>query len=328
VRKFLVFLSLWLGLEAGVFAAETFVLTDGASMSGEIVKFDDYEVMIHNTTADTYTNITWPRFSQDTLKQLTENPKYRLLAAPFVEPTAESQPAKPSLPYKYNQPLKLPEHPSILGGMFESSLGLFILLVIYGANLYAAYEVAVVRGKPVGAVMGLSAVLPIAGPIIFLAQPVTTATDEEPVEGMPPEGAGAPAGGPAAAMASSANAPASGPASGVAPAIPPHEEIQIVSASWQPSQEEKKPQPQVFARGKFTLNRRFIETKFASFVGEPKGEAKSFSMEIKTLKDTIAVESIKLVGPTELILETPTGQVTVPFSDIMEFKLIPRPPTA
>jgi hypothetical protein len=212
--------------------------------------------------------------------------------------------------------------------MFESSLGLFILLVIYGANLYAAYEVAVVRGKPVGAVMGLSAVLPIAGPIIFLAQPVTTATDEEPVEGMPPEGAGAPAGGPAAAMASSANAPASGPASGVAPAIPPHEEIQIVSASWQPSQEEKKPQPQVFARGKFTLNRRFIETKFASFVGEPKGEAKSFSMEIKTLKDTIAVESIKLVGPTELILETPTGQVTVPFSDIMEFKLIPRPPTA
>jgi hypothetical protein len=90
------------------------------------------------------------------------------------------------------------------------------------------------------------------------------------------------------------------------------------------SQEEKKPQPQVFSRGKFTFNKRFIETKFAGFIGEPKGDAKTFTMEIKTLKETIAVECIKQVGATEAILETPNGQVTVPFADIQEIKLNPK----
>ena len=95
-------------------------------------------------------------------------------------------------------------------------------------------------------------------------------------------------------------------------------------ASWQPSQEEKKPQAQVFSRGKFTFNKRFIETKFAGFIGEPKGDAKNFNMEIKTLKETIAVECIKQVGAAEAILETPNGQLTLAFSDIQEIKLNPK----
>lgn len=48
-------------------------------------------------------------------------------------------------------------------------------------------------------------------------------------------------------------------------------------------------------------------------------------MEIKTLKDTLAVECIKQMTPTEAILETATGQVTVPVADIQEIKLIPKP---
>ena len=103
------------------------------------------------------------------------------------------------------------------------------------------------------------------------------------------------------------------------------EEIQIVSASWQGQPEEKKPQSQVFSRGKFTLNKRFIETKFAGFIGEPKGDAKNFNLEIRTLKEAIPVECIKQVGASEAIVETPTGQVTVGFADILEFKLIPKP---
>jgi len=98
-----------------------------------------------------------------------------------------------------------------------------------------------------------------------------------------------------------------------------------VSSSWQPSQEEKKPQPQVFARGKFTFNKRFIETKFANFIGEAKGDAKNFTMELKTLKETIAVECIKEAGPVEVILETATTQISVPYADIQEIKLMPKP---
>jgi hypothetical protein len=311
VHKLLIFLSAWLCLTAGVLAADTFTLANGASLSGDIVKFDDYDAMIH-TSADTYTNIQWPQFSQDTLKQLSANPKYRALATPFIAPMAGDVPPPPSVsikePVRMKSPAKL--HPSIIGGLVSSSLGLFLLFLIYAANLYAAFEVAVVRGKPVAVVMAISAVLPIAGPAIFLLQPAgTTAAVEEPLENFPPGEAPPPGVGPA------------GAAPGGAP-----EDIQIVSASWQPSQEEKKPkaQPQVFSRGKFTFNKRFIETKFANYIGDPKAEAKNFNMEIKTLKDTFAVECIKQIGPTEAILETPNGQTTVAFGDIQEIKLIPK----
>lgn len=302
MRKLLILFSLWLGLAASVFAAETWTLTDGTSVSGDIVsgKIDDNGVMIH-TTADAYTTYAWARFSQDALKQLSANPKVKPFVDPFIEPTATEHPPKPEIKVNPVTRMALPENPSIFGGILHSSLGLFILLVIYAANLYAAYEVAVVRGKPIGVVMGLSAVLPIAGPIIFLSQPIKTepVVEEVTAEGVPP----------------------------TAPSGSPANEIQIVSASWSSSAspEEKKPQPQVFSRGKFTLNKRFIETKFAGFIGEPKGDAKNFTMEIKTLKDTIAVESIKQVGATEAILETPNGQLTVPFADILEFKLNPKP---
>jgi hypothetical protein len=301
VRKFVTFICLWLGLTAGVFAAENYTLADGTALTGDIVKFDDREAMIH-TTDDAFTNIAWPQFSQDSLKQLATVPKYMMLAAPFIQPTPSDRP-KPVIQVNYQQQVTLPEHPSIIGGLFQSPLGLFILLIVYAANLYAAYEIAVVRGKPIGAVMGVSAVLPIAGPIIFLAQPVQAPPAEEaPPEELPPDGSA-----PAAA------APGSNP-----------EDIQIVSASWQPSQEEKKPQSQVFSRGKFTLNKRFIETKFAGFIGEPKGDALTFTMEIRTLKTPIAVECIKQLTTTEVIVETPTGQLTVPFADILEFKLTPK----
>ena len=172
VRKFLIIFSLWLGLTAGVYAAETFTLTDGSSVSGDIVKSGDYDVMIH-TSADTFTNYTWPQFSQDTLKQLAANPKYAGWATPFIEP-ATAQAAPPEITVRSRSPrMTSPEalHPSLLGGIVTSSLGLFLLLLVYAANLYAAFEVAVVRGKPIPVVMGLSAVLPIIRPIIFLSQP-------------------------------------------------------------------------------------------------------------------------------------------------------------
>ena len=306
MSKSLILLSLWLGLAASILAAETWTLTDGTSVSGDIVmgKVDDHGMMIH-TTADAYTTFEWARFSQDALKQLAANPKIKPFVDPFINPTESERPPKPATIVNEVTRLKSPAelNPSVFGGLLHSSVGLFILFVIYLANLYAAFEVAVVRGKPVGLVIGLSALLPIAGPIIFLLQPMKpTATEEEP------SGEAAP--------------------NGPTPAAPtpgsPADEIQIVAASWQPSQEEKKPQPQTFSRGKFTLNKRFIETKFAGFMGEPKGDALKFSMEIKTLKDTLAVEGIKQLSASEAILETPNGQVTVPLGDIQEIRLIPK----
>lgn len=299
MRKILFLLSLVLVVALGAAAAETLTLTDGATFTGEITKTDDNGLILR-LPGDTYaaTNLLWSRLSQASLKQLTANPKIKPFAEVFIEPDASHRPTKPEIQINPVTRLIKPENPSLFGGMLGSPLGLFILLVIYAANLYAALQVAVVRARPVAQVIGLSAVLPIIGPAIFLALPIKMAAT--PVEN---------------------DFAAPGGTAGAA-ALRTPDEIQIVEP-WR--REEKKPEAQIFARGKFTFNKRFVETKFAGFVGVPKGDALKFSMEVKTASQQFAVEHILQVAATDVMFETVTsGQVTVALNDILEIKLTPK----
>ena len=70
--------------------------------------------------------------------------------------------------------LELPPQGSLFATLLSSSVGFVALLLIYAANIYAAYEIAIVRARPIGMVMGVAAVLPILGPIIFLSLPMRT----------------------------------------------------------------------------------------------------------------------------------------------------------
>ena len=80
-----------------------------------------------------------------------------------------------------------------------------------------------------------------------------------------------------------------------------------------------------FCARKFTFNKRFVETKFAGYIGEPKGDALKFSMEVKTATQHFAVERILQVAMTDVIFETTQpAQVTVALNDILEIKLIPK----
>ena len=283
---------------ASATAAETLTLTDGSTQVGDIVKFDDNGLMLRGA-GDAYVTVPWGKLSQDSLKHLTENPKIKPLVEVFIAPDESQRPAKPEIKVNAVTRLEHPANPSLFGGLTGSPVGLFILLVLYLANLYAAFEVSVVRARPAVQVIGLSAVLPIIGPVIFLAMPMK-------VEAPPEENVFA--------------APA-GTAAAAAQRTP--EEIQIVEASWR--QEDKKPEAQIFARGKFTFNKRFVETKFAGFIGELKGEALNFSMEVKTASTQFAVERIQQVAATDVIFETvQSGQVTVPLADILEIKLTPK----
>lgn len=329
MRKFLVILSVWLGLTAGLQAADTFTLTDGTTVNGDIVKFDDYNAMIR-TTEDNYTNITWPRFSQDTLKQLAANSKFKALAEPFIAPvpaTPATLKTTPSVTRSLPAPDKL--HPALIAGLLHSSLGLFLLLVIYAANLFAAFEIALFRAKAPGVVLAVSAILPVVGPILFLAlrTEITSA-----VETAPQEPAEAPAHGASGTAPAATPPPRSAPRSPTPDPAAAHTEVsgsrpddEPPTSSWSITADQKKPEPQVFARGKFTFNKRFIETKFAGFVGDPTGDARNFSMEIKTAKGILFVEIIKQTAQTEAIVETPQGQVTLAYSEILEIKLIPKP---
>ena len=300
MRKILFILGLWLGVATFALAAETYTLTEGGSLTGEITKADDNGVMIH-TPEEVYTNVPWARFSQDALKQLLASPKIKKeFVEPFIAPDESQRPQKPEIQVNAVTRMERPANPSLLGGLMKSSMGLFILLVLYGANLYAAYEISIVKARSVAQVMGLSAVLPVIGPVIFLIRPMQmeAAPEEKADEALAAE---------------------------VAAAQGPQDEIQIAEASWKKPTAEKKPEAQIFSRGKFTFNKRFIETRFGDFTGTAQGGlAQKFTMSVRTMKEQLNVERIAQVAQTEIIFETPNGQVTVQMADIQEIKLNPK----
>jgi hypothetical protein len=302
VRKLLFLLSFWLAVVFSAAAAEpvSLTFTEGGSVSGDIIKLDDNGLMLR-VAGENYvtTNVAWSRLSQDTLKQLVANPKIKPLAEVFIEPAATAHATKSDIKINPVTRLARPETASFLGGLVGSTLGKVLLLIVWLANLYAAYEVSIIRARPAIQVVGLAAVLPVAGPVIFLALPIRM---EKPPE-------------------SKAESAVSGQP------LKPQEEIQIVEASWKQAP-EKKMEPQIFARGKFTFNKRFVETKFAGYIGTPQGDALKFTMEVKTNAAQFAIERIAQVAATDVIFETPNGQVTVALTDIQEVKLVPLPPPA
>jgi len=174
------------------------------------------------------------------------------------------------------------------------------LILLYIANLYAAFEVALVRNRPLFQVLGVSALLPIIGPGIYVYLPVVI---DRPAQEVVPAGEGAPA-----------------EKIAVKPGGETDIEVEAAAAASQP----KKPTEQVYARGKFTFNKRFVETKFAGFAGEPKGDGLKYIMTLKTTTEGFTVERIAQTGTSDAILETKErGQVTVPYADIQEIKLTP-----
>jgi hypothetical protein len=296
VRKILFLISLWFVMAMmWSTAAATLTKTDGSSVEGDIVKFDDSGLLLRGT-GDSYTNLPWGQFSQDTLKQLSANSKIKPLVEVFIEPDASQRPARAETNINPVKRMELPANPSLIGGLLKSPVGLFILLVVYIANLYAAYEISIVRARSALQVVGLAAVLPVIGPVIFLALPMKVEAPPETV-----------------------TEPAAGADPGVA-----KEEIQIVDASWNQPKEVKQVEAQVFTRGKFTFNKRFVETKFAGFIGEPKGDALKFSMAVSAAQGQFAVERIMQVAASDVIFDTANGQVTVLLADILEIKLNPK----
>jgi hypothetical protein len=181
MRKILgAFFAIWICSLAAV-GAEQYSLADGTSVSGEIVTVDANGVMF-KTGPDTYTEkMPWSKFSQDGLKLLAQNPKAQPFATPFIEPSPES--AKAQIKINDVPRLANPAPGSLFGALFTSSVGIVLLLLIYAANIFAGYEIAVFRVRPIGMGIGLAAVVPIIGPIILLSMPTTP--QAAPVEEMP-----------------------------------------------------------------------------------------------------------------------------------------------
>jgi len=306
VRK-LGWIILSLGLCGGFAAAtraDTFQLIDGTSVSGDIVLFNEAGVTLR-TPSDSYTNVVWPKFSQASLKQLAQNPKIKPLAEAFIE-TPPARPKNEEIQIQDVSRLALPPKESLFAALLSSSVGFVVLLLIYAANVYAGYEIAIVRGRPIGLVMVVAAVLPILGPILFLCLPIPQETApageqsqvEQPTFVVP---GGAPAAG--------------GPATGG---------IQVAGAA--AARGPAHPEAQVFQRGQFMFNRRFFETKFSGFFSVIRRPAeKDLVLVIKAARTQLVAQRITRIAANEAYFEVVQGggrqEVMVPFADIQEIQL-------
>jgi hypothetical protein len=291
--------------------ADTYTLTDGTSVTGDVLSFNDEGATFH-TPDDKYTDrIPWMKFSQDSLRSLAKNPKITPFAQPFIEVPPAVHPQEPVEVHDV-QRLQLPQKGSVIGGLFTSSLGIIALLLIYAANIYAGVEIAVFRSRPIGLVAITSAILPILGPIIFLSMPTymppgATEEDMQTETGAPPEGI----------------APTPQPGNPAQPATT--ESVQVAPAGGRQAA-SSIPETQVFQRGQFTFNRRFFETKFSGYFGMMRhGADKDMVLILKTPRAQHVVERITRISANEAHFEVSSGaarqEVMIPFGEIQEIQL-------
>jgi len=303
------------GLWLSVHAADNYSLADGSTLSGDIVTYNDSGI-IFRLTGDKYTDrMAWTLFSQDGLQQLAQNPKIKPLVDPFMElPAADKARHTDDIQIQEVVRLPMPPQKSLLGGLASSSVGLFLLFLIYGANLYAAFEVSVCRARPLGAVMGLSAVVPIVGPAIFfllptnVVAPVTNITTDETASGPAPT----------IAVGGTATQPAADGS-----------EIQVTAIPIGSPESSAAAGSQTFKRGQFTFNRRFFETKFAGFFSAARSEAdQKLEFTVKTPSSLLVVQRIARIGQNdvhfEVLADGQPQEVPVAFADIQELNLKPK----
>ena len=299
--------------------AMTFEFADGTKVEGEIVqgKADVLKIRVGDNK---YEDIPWEKLSQATLKQLGADPKLKLepFVQPFIEIPEDERIKKTEVEIKPVPRLERPAKGSLFGAMFSSSVGLVLMLLLYAANIYAGYEIAVVRAYPPAMVCGISAVAPLIGPIIFLCLPTKLKSSEEHHVG-------------------EAEAPAAADSSPLAPtpeqAATGHSAVHGLHVAQSPAQAAgpaaaaaSHPQPQIFKRGQFTFNRRFIETKFSGFFGMVRhGAEKDLVLLIKSARGEFVVTRISRIATNDMHVDVHRGgasqEVQIPFLEIQEIQV-------
>jgi hypothetical protein len=323
VRRVSVFVLILLcGLAAFLSHGETFRLANGKEITGEMLlsSANDQGVQIKVGEGD-YQRVPWANFSQEDLKRLSQAPKLQPLVEPFIEISLQDRLKKTEVDIKPPPRLHRPEPRSLLGAMFGSPLGLFLLLSLYAATIYAGFEVAIFRAQRPLLVAGLAAIpfIGILSPIVFLSLPTRLKSGEPETESLPAEvPAAAAAAAPAAAAASDDDNPM-------------HADGVVHPAGLKLAHEEKQagpaiPQTIVYQRGQFTFNRRFIETKFANFFGVVRRDAdKDLLLVIKSSRGEYLGERISRIAANDLHLQVRRGHATeevmVPFIEIQEIRV-------
>lgn len=309
-------------LLAGIGRAETFKLTDGTTITGELVETgsNDATAMIRVGEGQ-FERVPWGRFSQEDLKRFQE--KYsrnrRILDAvePFIEITAEERAQKTEVNIKPPDPLvesmqkeRATEKTPFFLSFFQSGIGWFIVLVLYGANIFAGYEIALFRAQPVPLVTGLAAI-PLLGflsNLVFLALP--TRVEKKSAEDLAYD-----------------EQMAAEPQTFVVPGSAEAAAAEAAAAQAKAAEAVTGPPPETFTRGQTTFNKRFFETKFVSFFGIARREEdRRKRLHFKTSKGTFVATRISRITASDIHILVDKGggatqEVGIQFVEIQEVTL-------
>lgn len=316
----------------------TFFTTDGQKIVGRTVKFSAEGVSFKYTEGPRAGNfsekIAWMRFTPETLRffadQDLEARQYAQLL--IVIPSADMDEELPSANDRVNvASIENPESKShgrehqgagLIGSFFKGG-GFLLFLLLYGANLYAGYELSFFRRYPVPVTCGAAAVAPFIAPIVFLCMPTKKkrrVVVEEPVEEEYEEeyAEGGEYGAEAVAYDEYGNPlPSEHAGYGQAYAAPEPEPQPVVL-----------PETKVFKRGQFNLNRRFVESKFAGFFRAVPGEnEKDMILVVKAAQGEFISNRILKATNTEVTFAVHKGDgdafmdKVIPLNDLLEITL-------
>jgi hypothetical protein len=295
--------------------AESYKLTNGETVNGEVLptSANDQGVQVKIGEGQ-YQRVPWASFSQEDLRNFSKNERMQPFVEPFIEITQAERVKKTEVTLKQPPKLERPARQSLFGAFFSSGLGVFVMLALYAATVYAAYEVAIFRAQPPLLVCGLSAipVLGLAAPVVFLALPTNVSRTAEK-----------PAAEPAQAMPGAAAATAEDVNPMLAAGAEHPTGLKLAKETSHAQGKAALPEPIIYQRGQYTFNRRFFETKFSGFFGVVRRDAdRDMVLLIKTTRGEFVGQRISRIAANDLHLEVHRGsaseEVLIPFTEIKE----------
>lgn len=283
---------------------------NSSPVTGTVLDMGDQGIRLQLSDGTFMNNpIPWGLLSVEDLKMLQDDPKAGRFVEPFI-PIPQADKLKRTEVPNLKEPTRLdrPAAHSFFAALGGSSVGLVMLLLIYAGNLYAGYEIAIFRAQPPALVCGVAAVVPVLGPVIFLAMPTREREEEYHAQAAPDQNL-------EAAIAAEQHV-APQPAAGQRRA--PTQQVAAVDA---PAANVKS-----FIRGQYTFNRRFFETQVPGFFAMSRPEAvKNSVLTFKSVRGTHVVQRITRVSPTDIYIQVQKGpaseEISIPFVEIQEVHL-------
>lgn len=288
-----------------------FKLTNGDVVRGDLTSPNEEGFVVKMKVGGFSDRIPWARVSQGTLKKLVNKPDLNSLVAPFIEIPPEVKMAMiPKKKEFHPKPVTRVELPSKEGGFVATAtmpFNLALLGLAYAANVYAGFSIGMFRNRPGMMTGAVSAVLPVLGPLLFLALPERV--DHASQSG---DGDAAVSSQPTGGSHMATGAPSTQSTLSMAKG---HEKVSATGVA----------EPAVYNRGETTFNRRFFETKFPGFFRVVPSEAeKDMVVVIKTAKAEHISKRIARISATDIHVQLAQAggrEASVSFTEISQVQL-------